>query len=119
MATFKSTENQRDRRENQTGPFIDQLLHFTIRETDGQRKKVTCPDLHRKLPTELLPGPESAFNYVFNEYLLVNRWEGPYPTLVERQSNNKLETVSHSPLSPYFSLDALLSYRHSPKLSLF
>ena len=68
MATFKSTENQRDRRENWTGPFIDQLLHFTIRETDGQRKKVTCPDLHRKLPTELLPGPESAFIYSMNIY---------------------------------------------------
>ena len=68
MATFKSTENQRDRRENWTGPLIGQLLHFTIRETDGQRKKVTCPDLHRKLPTELLPGPESAFICLFNDY---------------------------------------------------
>jgi len=99
MATFKSTENQRDRRENWTGPFIDQLLHFTIRETDGQRKKVTCPDLHRKLPTESLPGPESAFIYLFNEYLLVNRWERPYPTLVERQSNNKcrIRTVTSDP----------------------
>lgn len=80
MATFKSTENQRDRRGNWTGPFIGQLLPFAVGKL-MVRKKVTCPDLHRKLPTELLPAPESAFICLFNEYLLVNRWEDTIPTL--------------------------------------